>query len=382
MSLEKLLGDDNAENIKRQLDHAPFRRLSEKNETYIKPEWLCQAFHINRLTGEPKLILGDQVGGYYMHSIESIKPSIDKMLNQNIKRVYLGTDAVIGEEGSYLAKLNDFANILVSLRAIVGPDVEIIVDPAGLCLRKDLRWGVTAEGGDINAQETLALLAQAAVTFEEAGANALLTIGRSNCEVAAVKQALQSKNKDMRVLSFSTNSETTSAYFEVTQHDILRSRTGQKIFVGNIEEMLVRAICDFGEGSDVIVQKPVESFHLPAILRLLSEGLISFESLMDNSETIDILLNNNPHIRPAFNAGVELLKSKKRILKTGTYEVSGTYSTIQLIINRYSEQLGWSMLDEILLNAASAAGKSLDIMISRNATWYLEKRGLYSIKES
>ena len=230
----------------------------------------------------------------------------------------------------------------------------------------------------ISIQLVLSLLSQAAVSFAEAGANSLLTIGRANCEVAAVKKALSNAGKHLDILSFSTNSETTSAYFETTQHDILRSRTGQKILVGNVEEMIIRSVIDFGEGSDVIVQKPVEAFQLPAILNLIATGIIDIDTLLENSSRMQSLLDNNSLLKPAFEAGRQALKAGERQMKVGTYEVSGTYSNVQLLSEKFSEQLGWSMLDEILLNAAGAAGKSLDIMISRNASWYLEKRAQYT----
>src|SRR5690606_20379462 len=163
LDLSSLVSKDVSSLIAAQLENEPFRRLSHSQETVINPEVLCQALHINKMQGESKLILGDEDGGYYMHSVESVKPVVEHMLSKGIKRVYLGTDAVIQEDRGYLAKLDNFANILLSLRQQVGAGVEIIVDPAGLCLRKDLRWGVSNTEGDINAEATLALLAQAAI---------------------------------------------------------------------------------------------------------------------------------------------------------------------------------------------------------------------------
>jgi delta-aminolevulinic acid dehydratase/porphobilinogen synthase len=376
-TLEGIIGFEAAKEINESIKAAPFRRLSDDHEVAINADILCQSFHLNSLTGPSKLILGDESGGYHMHSVESVMPKIDNMRKLGINKIYLGTDSVIGGGGSYLHKLESFSEILQSLRNKVGKDLEILIDPAGLCLRKDLRWGVTAEDGTISAVNTLSLLAQAAISFADAGANSLLTIGRTNCEVATVKKALEKANKELSILSFSTNSETTSAYFETTQHDILRSRTGQKILVGNIEEMIIRAVIDFGEGSDVIVQKPIEAFQLPAILNLISTGVIDIDLLIAKSQKMQELLDNNPLACPAFETGRKLIKTGERSLKVGTYEVSGTYSNVQLLSQKFSEQLGWSMLDEIFLNAASAAGKSLGIMISRNASWYLEKRAQY-----
>jgi delta-aminolevulinic acid dehydratase/porphobilinogen synthase len=376
-TLESIIGFESAKAINESIKAAPFRRLSDDHEVAINADILCQSFHINSLTGPSKLILGSEDGGYHMHSVESVLPKIEAMRKFGINKMYLGTDSVVGGGGGYLQKLESFAEILRSLRNKVDKDLEILIDPAGLCLRKDLRWGVTAEDGSISAANTLSLLAQAALAFSDAGADSLLTIGRTNCEVTAVKNALKKANKDLSILSFSTNSETTSAYFETTQHDILRSRTGQKILVGNLEEMIIRAVIDFGEGSDVVVQKPIEAFQLPAILNLISTGVVDIDVLIAKSQKMQELLEKNPLARPAFEIGRKMIKSGERTLKIGTYEVSGTYSNVQLLSQKFSEQLGWSMLDEIFLNAASAAGKSLDIMISRNATWYLEKRAQY-----
>lgn len=379
-NLNQLVDHDIAEGILAQLNHEPFRRLTNKAETSIDPSKLCQALHINKMAGDAKLILGDAEDGYYMHSIESVKPVIEDMLSKGIKRTYLGTDAVIQEESGYLEKLDNFSNILRSLRKLVGNNVEIIVDPAGLCLRKDLRWGISDSEGHVDAEGTLALLAQASVAFADSGADALLTIGRTNCEVQTVNAAVAKAGKHLKVQSFSTNSETTSAYFETTKDNILRSRTGQKILVGNLLEMLIRAISDFGEGSDTIVQKPVESFQINAILNALSQKSMPAQSIVNN-EKVQKLLADNPLVKPAFDKGVELIETGSKPLKTGTYEVSGTFSNLRLLKQSYSEQLAWSALDEILLNAASAAGDSLEIMISRSASWYLEKRKIYGNRE-
>lgn len=379
-ALEEMVGFETAKHINNSLKASPFRRLSNDNEVSVGPEKLCQSFHINKIEGDSRLILGDSEGGYHMHSVESVLPQIKKMQELGIGKIYLGTDAEIGSHGGYDEKLENFSAILKALRLEVGKDLEILIDPAGLCLRKDLRWGVTGDDGSIDAASTIKLLAKAAVKFSECGADSILTIGRANCEVVAVKEALRNSGMDMRVLSFSTNSETTSAYFETTQHDILRSRTGQKILVGNVEEMVVRAISDFGEGSDAIVQKPVEAFQLPAILSLISSGVVDIDAYISESSVIGRLLEKNPTIVPAFEKGVAQIKSGERKLKVGTYEVSGTYSNVQLLAQKFSEQLGWSMLDEIMLNASGACGSAMDIMISRNASWYLEKQYQYAAK--
>lgn len=370
-TLDALLGAEAAASVRKRLNAANFRRLSGQPEQTISPNLLCQSLHLDRLEGEPRPLLGEGSGTYYMHSVESAKPVLDELRSHGIRRAYIGTDGKLGlGEATYEERLGRFTEIVAAMRQAAGPDMELIVDPAGLCMRKDLRWGVSRADGGLDAEATLALLGRAAFEFGQAGADSLLTIGRVNCEVEVARAALSKLSRHVSILSFSTNSETTSAYFDVTRHDITNSRTGQKMFVGNGTEMLIRAIADFGEGSDVIVQKPVEASHLLVTLRLLATGQLPLSAFIEGTPRLVDLLNDNPTIRPAFERGTALVASGQRPLKTGTYEVSGTYSTIRLLAQTYNEELAWSLLDELLQNAASAAGDTLDVIISRGALWY------------
>lgn len=371
MQLESILNKQLSDNLVERLRVAPFRRLSDRPEQGITPKILCQALHIDRMSGAARPLIGEGPTAYMMHSVDSAKREIDSLYSSGIRRVYLGPE-LTGRDGlDPQQRLDAFVEIVAAMRTALGDTFELIVDPAGLCMRKDLRWGVTNTEGKLDVEATLTLLGKAAWRLADAGVNSLMTIGRLNCEVEVVRSAAAHSNRNVSVLSFSTNSETTSAYFETTKHDVTRSRTGQKILVGNGTEMLIRAISDFGEGSDVIVQKPIEAFHLLATLRLLASGQLSVSTFLDMTPGARELLENNPTLKPAFDRGSVKLQDRSTPLKTGTYEVSGTFSTIQMLAQKYGEELAWSLQDEIMQNAASAAGESLDIMITRNASWYV-----------
>jgi delta-aminolevulinic acid dehydratase/porphobilinogen synthase len=373
MKLDSIVGAAEAASVRARMKLTPFRRLSDRPEVEISLATLCQSIHVDSLTGAPRLLLGDEAEGYHMHSVQSLRPLLDELRASGIRRLYLGFASELPVR-EYRAKLDAFLEIVRAVRRSAGDDFQVIVDPAGLCMRKDLRWGVTQPDGAIDPEATLALLANAAVEFAEAGTDAVMTIGRMNCEVEVVRRALARSGRSLEVLSFSTNSETTSAYFEATRYDVSRSRTGQKILVGNSQEMTVRALADFGEGSDVIVQKPIEAFHNLATLRLLATGQLPFEAYVERTRGVAELLRANDWIVPAVDRAAAALKSGVRPLRTGAYEVSGTYCVTRSLARTYSEQLAWAMLDETFKNAASAAGEGLDIIISRSAHWYARMR--------
>lgn len=373
MSLDSIIGPQ-ATAVRERLAAASFRRLSHTPEIEIDRSWLCQSLHVDRLDGPSRLLLGDEPEGYAMHSVETAKHLLEQLEQVGVRRVYLNPGAGPQDPRAPAARVEGLVQLVDAVRRAAGPGVELVVDPANLCMGSDLRWGVRRDDGEIDVEATLALLGRAALELAEAGADGLLTIGRINCEVEVVAAALARAPRRCRILSFSTNSETTSAYFEATRHDITRSRTGQKILVGNGNEMIVRGLCDFGEGSDVIVQKPAEAFHELLAFGLLASRRLAVATLVEGTPGVAALLEQNPWIRPAFERGASELVRGQRPLRTGTYEVSGTYCTTRLLARSYGEDLAWSMLDEIYHNAAAAAGGSLDIIISRAALWYVRQR--------
>lgn len=371
MSLDSVIGT--ADTIRSRLASSPYRRLSDSREVEIRTAMLCQSLHVNRLVGEPIRLLGDEAEGYWMHSVDSVGRVLEELDALGIRRVYLG---FIAESPGLAPRkaLDAFVQIVERVRRATGSSFQLIVDPAGLCMRQDLRWGVTAQGGDIDVEGTAELLAQAAVEFAEAGVDALMTIGRLNCEVEVVRKALSRCSRRVEVMSFSTNSETTSAYFDKTRNDITLARTGQKILVGNGHEMTLRALGDFGDGADVIIQKPIEATHNLVMLRMLAAGQMSLSRYIEGTTEVRRLLDAHAWMRPAIDLAATALASGARPMRTGGYEVSGTYCIVHSLSKEYSNQLAWSMLDEVYRNLACAAGGTLDVIIARSASWYARQK--------
>jgi porphobilinogen synthase len=345
MELSEVLDGQLAQSVRQRVKNAPFRRLTDWPEQRIRRDVLCQTIHIDRMQGSPRPLIGEGQEAYMMHSVESAKQWLDRLYDTGIRRIYIGPELHSSKEGlDYRERLDEFVKIVASICQTAGTELDVIVDPARLCMRKDLRWGVTKPDNSLDIEATLALLAQAAHEFADAGVAGILTIGRLNCEVEVARAGAAKSARKISVLSFSTNSETTSAYFETTRHDVTRSRTGQKILVGNGTEMVVRSIADFGEGSDVIVQKPVEAFHLLATLRVLASNQMPIDAFVAQTPGVAAMLEANPLLRPAFERGAAMLVRGEKPLRTGTYEVSGTFSMVRLLAKNYGEELAWSLL--------------------------------------
>ena len=377
MSLDSIIGS--AESVRSALAQSPYRRLSDTPEVQVFTPVLCQSLHVNRLDGDPILLLGDEAEGYWMHSVASLGAVLDRLSTLGIHRIYVG----LGVGQPALAperNLDAFVEIMAGVRRAAGPGFQILVDPAGLCMRPDLRWGVTDPTGEVDVEATAELFARAAVELAQAGMDALMTIGRLNCEVEIARRALAKVARPIQIMSFSTNSETTSAYFDKTRDDISRASTGQKILVGNGHEMAVRALGDFGEGADVIVQKPIEAAYNLVLLRLLATGQLCPTTYVETTPQIGRLLEASPWMRPAIERASAALRTGERSLRTGAYEVSGTYCITHHLMRHYSDQLAWAMLDELYRNTMTAAGSTIEILISRSVAWYVQQKIRFQTK--
>lgn len=360
------------EQISRGLRKEPFRRLSHDLELPVVPiGLLCQSLHIDRFDGEARVLLHGARTAYYRHSLESSYREIDELLDLGVRSVYLQLyPAHYDGPGQAIAH---YASITARLRDRYGPDLTLVVDTAGLCMGTDLRWGVRDAGGDIDAEATLDVLATVAGEVAEAGADALVTVGRINFEALVARAAINRARSSMKLWAFSTNSETPSAYFEETADDPGKAQTGQKLLVGNGTEMVLRALRDCHEGVDVLIQKPIENLAVLSELRGIAdsgEALVSFLGRTTTRKLID----SNPDLFADGLLGTSSSRGRLRSVGLGAYEVSGTYAIFRLLEDAYSEALAFAMLDELYRNVLSAAGARLSVLISRSMLWYARGR--------
>lgn len=356
--------------IARVLDHEPFRRFNHEEPEDLSPALFSQSLHIDRLHGAPRRMLGGQTHEYCTHSLDSARAEIDELLARGISSVYLQLypEHPVGPQEA----LDHFASVVSGLHQEYGDALRLEVDTAGLCMGADLRWGVRDASGRIDPHASYEWLVRTAAQAAGLGANSLVVVGRLNYEAAAARTGLDAGGKDVELWGFSTNSETPNAYFDTGDFDADHAVTHQKVHVGNVSEMLLRALRDVYEGLEVVIQKPMENLAVTTVLRLLVEGSLTLEQCFafdrfgETYEASAELLGDDwlhsPRLRDALGS-----------VRLGVYEVSGTYSMYRLIEDRYSTPLARALMREQLLNTCWSLGPLLHRIISRNALWYVSQ---------
>ena len=333
----------------------------------------CQPYDVNINANEKKKLLGNDKTSYYMHTTDTVLSEIETSMGLGINKICLRPTSnanVLPQE-----KLELFSKLIRDIRINLGSDLKIIIDSFAIAIHPDLTWGLRNNAGKIDPYASLKLIGDAAVDFIQAGANEFLTIGRINFEVREVFERLQKENLQARIVSFSTNPETAYAYINTTLHDPRKSNTGQKIIVGNTDEMILRAFLDFLEGTDSLIQKPINSYHIISTIRSLLMGEMQLETFLSRSKVQKLVSQSPSFLLPM----VESLKVNFEAIKNsgkqiGAYSISGSYAISRLIEQYYNPALAIALLQEEYLNMKAAADNMFDTIIDRNASWYLTNR--------
>jgi len=370
--LSRLFGSGELEELRTETAKRPFRRLTEIPETEVNLEVLCQSVHVGKLNGAPELSLGQGPSGYYTHSVVSAMREIDALKEIGIRRIFLQM-LPFAPEDHWRKRLDDQSGIIRRLKDHAGPNFEITVHPLGLCMRSDLKWGVTAKCGGVDLMETLELLATSAVAFGQAGADTFCTIGRINQEVEVVRRAVESLVPNLNIMSFSTNSETPNAYIHQTRDNASLALTGQKIILGNTDEMILRALLDVGEGTQLMVQKPMEGFHVQSQMRDLLDRPGSIHTFLQRP-AVRSMLEQHPRVAERMESLAKRFPQVAPHVRLGAYEVSGSYWLHKVLAEKTSPRLAFNMLDEVYKNVVAANRDRLETIIGRSVSWYARMR--------
>jgi delta-aminolevulinic acid dehydratase/porphobilinogen synthase len=211
--------------------------------------------------------------------------------------------------------------------------------------------------------------------FSHIGVDSIVTLGRLQGEVRAVKKVLQARNSDVKIKSFSQNSETRNAYMYLKSTPD-KLDTGQKILVGNVTEMQLQTILDIYEGTDTVIVKPTESTHLITLTTLLIDDKNRVLNFLTSNKVKEILKGNH-HSRQQVTdilQNMDSFNAKCGQIKVGGYTVSGTYYLQKKLQEEKGDIFAFNVVDELLKNSISAAGDHLDAIIDRNALWYLKMK--------
>lgn len=369
------IGKERLEVLMAKLNIFPFRRLIDNCEHEVDKKLLCQSLHVSEKKGKLKLMLGNSRLPYYLHSLESCIVAIYELLNRGVNKVFL---QILPPKGinDYNERIGVFAEYVEKLKSEFGSDLFLISDPQGLCMRRDLRWGIgdNENNGAIDVIKTADYYAQLVSALVYSKLDVLATLGRLNFEVEIARNVIEKKKSSMEIFSFSTNSETSIAYVHETKLQPNLGNTGQKIHVGNMREMIIRSVMDFVEGTDCVVQKPLEGLHVLSALKIL----------LEDSNELDKYTKgiNDKDLKERTGWTIESLKNafhlrNQATLGLGVYEVSGTFLSLSHMLEKYKQEFVFRLLSENYINAIAAAGGNIRVIVSRCVSWYLDSLKLY-----
>lgn len=149
-----------------------------------------------------------------------------------------------------------------AIRAIKAEVPELLVW-ADVCLCEYTshgHCGVLGADGQVLNDETLVLLARAAVAYAEAGADAVAPSDMMDGRVGAIREALDETELDhMPIVAYAA--KYASAYygpFRDAAHSTpaFGDRRGYQMDPANVEEALREVELDIGEGADIVMVKP------------------------------------------------------------------------------------------------------------------------------
>lgn len=372
-----------------QLEERPFRRLSDINSAdYNQKEQKLNANDLVQMVlvkSSDKSVAVNKFGTIKnKYQPVAVDKAIDFLKNisstKGINKTFVQYQPS-SPDLSYKERIDEFCGMLSKMTENL-PDVEVIVDPIAICIRPTLRWGVPISGTKVNesygdrpeidAKATLDVFKDAVGKISQSGVRGILTLGRINYEVAVAKDAIESSGKDTKVFSFSTNSETAFAYFSSVVDNPSKAETGQKLLVGNFNEMLSRALIDINEGSNVILQKPIENFAIPQALNAMQISKPYFLSVVKDSGVSEYLESYIDLHAPDGKIDFDSLYEKLTNIELGAYEVSGSGITQSLIADAWSDELALTLQNERYLTAQSASGNKLRYIVARDIDSYVD----------
>jgi porphobilinogen synthase len=208
----------------------------------------------------PVPIVNDELPGLRRHSVETAVHESDELAALGVKAVILfGIPEEKDEEGS--GAWDDDGVIQRALRALRDrhPELVLLTD---VCLCEYTSHGHCGalDGGEVDNDETLELLARAAVSHAEAGADAVAPSDMMDGRVAAIRTALDDRGfESTPIVAYSA--KYASAFYgpfreAAESTPAFGDRRGYQMDPANVREALRECELDVDEGADMLMVKP------------------------------------------------------------------------------------------------------------------------------
>ena len=229
-------------------------------ETQIKKEKLIQPHFVVEGTGQVQKI--NTLPGIYRNSIDELKKTIGKDLDLGIRNHILfglpeakdeHASGVCGEKSLIFKTLRELKNEF-------GPDVNLITDLCLCAYTSHGHCGILTEDGTILNDETNDILAGAAVSYAEAGADMIAPSDMMDGRVLAIRNALDKAGLvNTPIMSYSV--KYASAFYgpfreAADSAPASGDRKSHQMDIRNAREAILEAHQDAAEGADIIMVKP------------------------------------------------------------------------------------------------------------------------------
>ncbi|MDA7027410.1 delta-aminolevulinic acid dehydratase [Bacillus sp. CLL-7-23] len=349
------------------------RRLTQEYEVSIHPAKLSQPIDVDIYLNGNTTRQMKNMDGYPFRSVENTIELIKELKSYGIHSITLRLIGKLSED--IYQVLNDHIQAFKTIRDNYPlGTLHITVDPFHIGLNDDGTWGIKNSTGQLDYQATIELISTIASHFAKEGADSILTLGRIDAEVEVTKKELEKIGSNTTITSFSQNTETKNAYMYL-EHTPAHLDTGQKILVGNVTEMNLYTLIDIYDGTDTIIVKPIENFHLLTNTSLFLKDKYNIIDFL-TSDKVKQTLTHHPCLKEKvlnilFN--IDDFFDKCKLVKIGGYTVSGTYYLQKNFEKTKGQDFTFSVIDELLKNAISASNFSISTIIDRNALWYVKQ---------
>ena len=246
------------ERLRRTRRTARLREMVRENDLRVD-DLVCPVFVVDGPSGDV-----ESMPGVRRHSLEDFAAEIEKIADRGIPAVLIfGVPAAKDETGSGAAGDDAIVPRAIRIAKARRPDLVVVAD---VCLCEYTSHGHcgVVKGGEISNDETLPLIAAAAVSYAKAGADFVAPSGMMDGAVAAIRAALDSAGfPDVAIMAYSA--KYASAFYGPFR-DAAKSapafgdRRTYQMDPANSMEALREAKADAAEGADAIIAKPAMAY--------------------------------------------------------------------------------------------------------------------------
>ncbi len=229
-------------------------------ETSVKKEKLIQPHFV--VDGSKQVQEISTLPGMVRHSIDELVKQIEQDLKLGVKNhIFFGLPDMKDEQASGVC--GEKSLIACALRTVkkqFGGDVVLIPDVCLCAYTSHGHCGLLSADGEILNDATNEVLARAAVSYAEAGADMIAPSDMMDGRVLAIRNALDAAGKtNTPIMSYSV--KYASAFygpFREAAHSapVSGDRKSHQMDIRNAREAVLEACQDAAEGADILMVKP------------------------------------------------------------------------------------------------------------------------------